>query len=344
MGLQTGSEFRHHAISARLPAAFSSVGKTLVVQVCAGRACVRVCGGGEIERLRAGAGHSRARVRVQFTVKHEKREYSFCGGGYIKLLSASSDQEKFGGDTPYHIMFGPDFCGYDVSRIHVIFNQDGENLLKKDEVKVEYADKNEFTHLYTLVVKPDGTYKVLFDESEKASGKLLDGWAFQQPEFDDPKDHKPSDWVDEAKVADPEDTKPEGWDEIPKQIADPEASKPDDWDEDSDGEWEAPMIDNPKYKGEWKARMIDNPQYKGEWKAKQITNPKYKADVGQYADIGAVGFELWTVNHGSIFDNILVTDDEEAAKKHAKKYFDGLKEKEKTAKEVCARACVCLDY
>jgi hypothetical protein len=33
MGLQTGSEFRHHAISAKLPAAFSNEDKTLVVQV-----------------------------------------------------------------------------------------------------------------------------------------------------------------------------------------------------------------------------------------------------------------------------------------------------------------------
>ena len=35
---------------------------------------------------------------------------------------------------------------------------------------LEYADKNEYTHLYTLVVKPDGTYQVLFDLEEKAAG------------------------------------------------------------------------------------------------------------------------------------------------------------------------------
>ena len=27
------------------------------------------------------------------------------------------------------------------------------------------------------------------------------------------------------------------------------AKKPDDWDDEEDGEWEAPMIDNPEYKG-----------------------------------------------------------------------------------------------
>ena len=30
--------------------------------------------------------------------------------------------ETFGGDDPYHVMFGPDLCGYDVSHIHMIFN------------------------------------------------------------------------------------------------------------------------------------------------------------------------------------------------------------------------------
>lgn len=56
------------------------------------------------------------------------------------------------------------------------------------------------------------------------------------------------DWDETPEIDDPEEKKPDGYDEIPKQIVDPEASKPDDWDEESDGEWEAPMIDNPEYK------------------------------------------------------------------------------------------------
>ena len=28
-----------------------------------------------------------------------------------------------------------------------------------------------------------------------------------------------------------------------------------------DGEWEAPMVDNPEYKGLWKPRKIDNPHF-----------------------------------------------------------------------------------
>ena len=33
----------------------------------------------------------------------------------------------------------------------------------------------------------------------------------------------------------------------------------------------------------------------------------------RFDDIGSVGFELWTVNAGSVFDNIFVSDDLDAA-------------------------------
>jgi len=113
--------------------------------------------------------------------------------------------------------------------------------------------------------------------------------------------------------------KPAGWDDIPKEISDPDAKKPDDWDEELDGEWEAPMIPNPDYKGEWKPKMIDNPAYKGEWVHPLIANPDYFDDnnLYLYEHNKFVGFELWQVKAGTIFDNILITDDEEEASKFA---------------------------
>ena len=63
----------------------------------------------------------------------------------------------------------------------------------------------------------------------------------------DPEAKKPEDWDDNETIADPEDVKPEDFDK-PEHIADPEAKKPEDWDDEMDGEWEAPMIDNPEYK------------------------------------------------------------------------------------------------
>jgi calreticulin len=269
---------------------------------------------------------------VQFSVKHEKKDYSFCGGGYVKLLP-KLDQEKFGGDDEYSIMFGPDLCGYDVSRIHLIFNHKGENLLKSEDIKLEYDDKNEFTHLYTLIVETDGTYQVLFDDKEKASGKLSEEWDFPSEKMLDPAQSKPADWVDTKKIPDPAEVKPEGYDDIPKEIPDPDAEKPEDWDDEDDGEWEAPTIDNPEYKGEWKPTMIDNPDYKGEWEHPTIPNPDYAPDTyAKYDSLNYVGFELWTVNAGSVFDNVLVTDDKEYAKKAAAETFAKIVEGEKDAK------------
>jgi calreticulin len=233
-------------------------------------------------------------------------------------------------------MFGPDLCGYDVSRVHLIFSKDGENMLKKDDIKLEWNEKNEFTHLFTLIVNPDNTYKVLIDNSEKASGNLGDGqWSkFPLKEIDDPTDSKPADWVDEARIVDPAAKKPEDWDENePKMVKDPSATKPSDWDEAEDGEWEAPMIDNPKFKGKWVAPMIDNPAYKGVWAAKKIANPEYDGKSYIYKDIGAVGFELWVVNSGSIFSNLIITDSVEEAKDFSDKTFTPFVEKEKDAKK-----------
>merc|ERR1712146_876837 len=176
-------------------------------------------------------------------------------------------------------------------------------------------------------------YEVLFDLNSKASGKIEDGWDFESAEIDDPDDKKPSDWVDEKEIDDPEDEKPEGWDDIEKQIRDPKATKPEDWDDEDDGEWEAPLIDNPEYKGEWKAKRIPNPEYKGEWAPKKIPNEKYDADLVTWDDLTHVGFELWTVNSGSIFDNIYVGDSIEEANALAEATWKTFKDKEKAAKE-----------
>mmetsp|Transcript_4122 Transcript_4122/g.8917 ORF Transcript_4122/g.8917 Transcript_4122/m.8917 type:complete len:413 (-) Transcript_4122:521-1759(-) len=275
---------------------------------------------------------------LQFSVKNEGRTAGFCGGGYIKLMGSEIDQENFGGDTPYKIMFGPDLCGYDVSRIHLIFNYEGNNLLKNEDIKLEYADKNEFTHLYTLHVRPDNTYTVYMDLQEKSSGSLPEGWNMPPATIDDPEDIKPEDWIEDPMMLDPEDVKPEGYDDIPETIADPEAAKPEDWDDEDDGEWEPPMIPNPDFKGPWVQKKIKNPDYKGPWKPKQLPNPDYNDQAYAYDDIGSVGFELWVVDSGSIFDNIYIGNDLEEAKAFAKETFEVTKEGEREAKEAIEAA------
>jgi calreticulin len=219
--------------------------------------------------------------------------------------------------------------------VHLIFEHGGENLLKEEEIKLDYADKDEFTHLYTMVLEADGSYEVFFDQVSKASGKIVDDWAFPDAEVKDPAVSKPEDWVDTKKIPDPAAAKPEGYDDIPAEIPDPDAETPEDWDEDEDGEWEPPMIDNPEFKGEWKAPMIENPDYVGAWVHPMVANADYKPETyAKYSGLSTVGFELWTVNAGSIFDNILVTDDKAYADKAAEATWKKLKDgDEKAAKD-----------
>jgi calreticulin len=300
-GIKTSEDARFYGLSAPLTKAFSSDKKDLV---------------------------------IQYSVKHEQN--LDCGGAYLKLLPGGKkfDAAKFGGDTPYAVMFGPDVCGSSNKKTHVILNyaKKDDNLLIKKEVMCETDD---LTHLYTLVLHPDNTFEVFVDNKSVRKGKLEDEFDFLPPkEIADPDAKKPDDWVDEAKIPDPDDVKPEGYDDIPAEIPDPDAKKPDDWDDEDDGEWEPPMIDNPDYKGPWKQKMIANPDYKGKWKAPMIANPEYEYDEEMYKVCGKegcthVGFELWQVKTGTLFDDIIVTDSLEEAQKYAEETFFKKKDAEK---------------
>merc|ERR1712176_1354090 len=126
------------------------------------------------------------------------------------------------------------------------------------------------SHLYTMILKPDNTVLVEIDQEEIYKGSIKDDWEVLKPkEISDPDDKKPEDWSDESMIDDPAEKKPDDWVEE-KRIVDSEAKKPDDWDDEEDGEWEAPMKDNPAYKGDWTAKRISNPAYKGFWEAKRL--------------------------------------------------------------------------
>merc|ERR1711871_1475866 len=282
-GLKTTQDARFYAISKKFDKTFDTTGKTVV---------------------------------VQYSVKHTQK--IDCGGSYLKLLPTGLDQKDFkggAGESAYNVMFGPDVCG-STKKVHAIFNYDSKNMDHKKNVMCE---TDQLTHLYTFIINnADNTYEVQVDGVKKESGSTLEDWPFLLPkQINDPAQSKPTDWVDTQEIDDPEDKKPEGWDDIPAQISDPDATKPEDWDDEDDGEWEAPMIDNPEYKGEWKAKMIKNPEYKGE---KEPTN---------YNQIDYVGFDLWQVKSGDIFDNIIVTDSVEEAKAFADATFFKNKDAEK---------------
>lgn len=286
---------------------------------------------------------------VQFEAKFE--EGLSCGGSYIKLFnSEGKSSEEFNADTRYVIMFGPDRCGA-TNKVHFILQHKSPvtGLWEEKHLSTPPSVPSERrTHLYSLLIRPDNTVEVRIDGEKTFSGSLLQD--MQPPvnppqEIDDPTDSKPADWVDNAKMDDPESSKPDDWDEDapfmipdpsasmpsgwledePLKMADPKSKRPDDWDDEEDGEWEAPVIENPKctvgcgkweapkinnpaYKGKWYAPKIDNPAYIGEWKPRQIANPEYFVDESPYKipTIDSIGIDIWTMDKGIIFDNIVV--------------------------------------
>ncbi|TIC07646.1 Calreticulin-domain-containing protein [Wallemia mellicola] len=157
----------------------------------------------------------------------------------------------------------------------------------------------------------------------------------------DPNATKPDDWDENApkQIRDPNATKPAGWNEdVEAFIPDPSTEKPAEWDDDEDGEfvaplvpnpdcdltvgcgkWEAPLIANPNYRGKWHPDMIVNPDFKGPWSPRKIPNPTYFEDKEPSAitPISGVGFEIWTMSRGILFDNIYVGYSKDDAKAFA---------------------------
>ncbi|XP_024545410.1 calnexin homolog [Selaginella moellendorffii] len=319
-------------------------------------------------------------VVLQYDVRLQKGLE--CGGAYLKFLlpqEAGWTPGDFSNESPYSIMFGPDKCGA-TNKVHFIYKHKGPKSDKHIEHHLKYppspvADK--LSHVYTAVIYPNNTLKILVDGKEEKSVDLLSSdfepAVIPPKTIPDPDDKKPEDWDERAKIPDPEATKPEDWDEDapleiedveavkpddwldnePDEVDDPEASKPADWDDEEDGEWEPPKISNPKceeasgcgewkrpmkrnpdYKGKWYPPMIDNPAYKGIWAPKQIPNPEYfELDRPDLEPISAIGIEIWTMQDGILFDNILVATDEAVAAEYRetkwKPKYEAEKEKQK---------------
>ena len=99
------------------------------------------------------------------------------------------------------------------------------------------------------------------------------------------------------------------------------------------------MIKNPRFKGKWTTPLIPNLKFKGEWKARQIKNSKYFQDKqpAAFSPVDAVAFELWTVQDGILFDNILLSTSEQYARDFALKTWGAKHEKERAAQIKAAK-------
>ncbi|KAM5229768.1 calreticulin-3 isoform 2-T2 [Hipposideros larvatus] len=286
-GLQTTQNGRFYAISARFKP-FSNKGKTLV---------------------------------IQYTVKHEQK--MDCGGGYIKVFPADVDQKNLNGKSQYYIMFGPDICGFDIKQVHVILHFKNQYHSNKKPIRCKVDG---FTHLYTLILRPDLTYEVKIDGLAIESGSIEYDWNLTSLK-------KMEKSLAESK--DREQGKEDKLQDWEKHFLDAGASKPSDWNSELDGDWQAPMLQKPPYQDGLKPEGIE----KDVWLHQKMKNTNYltEYDLSEFENIGAIGLELWQVRSGTIFDNFLITDDEEYAENFGKATWGETKGPEREMDDVQAK-------
>eukprot|EP00919_Chromeraceae_sp_WS-2016_P074231 GHVR01175670.1.p1 GENE.GHVR01175670.1~~GHVR01175670.1.p1 ORF type:complete len:414 (+),score=118.53 GHVR01175670.1:72-1313(+) len=263
---------------------------------------------------------------VQYQVKHENR--SNCSGAYIKLGPRVTDVASVRETTPFNIMFGPDVCG-PKAITHLILNS------SEITPPVPNPPVDGTSHLYRFVLNPDDTFMISIDDVEVTSGPLEERFALNAPKLiNDPNVVKPSDWVEEMMIPDPNATKPSDWVDI--DMIDDGGSKPLEWDDDEDGEWTPNMIPNPIYRGPWSPPLVDNPKYVGPWIHPQIPNPDYVRREGFHAfdDISMLTIDLWQVEAGVLFDNIIICTTTEEADELANRTWKPLVEVEKQQKKL----------
>lgn len=346
-GLVAKTPAAHHAISASLPEVIDNKDKTLVVQYEVKAQNGVLCGGAYMKLL------TESPKGVKFKEFSDETPYTIMFG-----------PDKCGGTDKVHFIFrhkNPISGEYEEKHLKSAPSSKLSQLTNLYTLIVR-PDQT-FEVLINGEVASSGSLLENFEPPVNPE-KLID----------DPTDSKPADWVEEAKIPDPNAKKPEDWDEdAPSRIVDekavkpddwlenetpdlpdPEAVKPEDWVDEEDGDWIAPLIPNPKcqnngcgpwtrpsvpnpkYKGKWSVPMIDNPAYKGVWAPRKIANSNYFEDLqpSKFEKIGAIGFEIWTMQSDILFDNIYIGHSVEDAKALAAESWEVKHPVEKKLEEI----------
>ncbi|WFC98294.1 kexin [Malassezia yamatoensis] len=336
-GLVLKSKAKQHAISAKFDKPIEFDGsKPFIVQYEVKMQNGLSCGGAYIKLLSAGEGDIRAE---EFS---DKTPYTIMFG-----------PDRCGTTNRIHFIF---------HHKNPVTGKSEEKHLKElvqarvSKTTILYTlqidPDNSFKLSVDEEVRANGT---LFDSFEPPVNppKMIDDPYDSKPadwvdeaEIPDPKAKKPADWDEDAPsmILDPTAKKPSDWfEDQPLMVPDPTAEKPEEWDDEEDGEWvapmvpnpicedasgcgpwSAPMIQNPDFKGKWSAPLIPNPKYKGEWAPRKVPNEAYYYDEhpNHFTPIGGVGFELWSMDDGILFDNIYLGNDPEEARKFAQETFE----------------------
>ncbi|KAL1554070.1 calnexin [Salvia divinorum] len=347
-GLLVGEKARKHAIVKPLDDPVVLKDKTVVLQFEVRLQNGLECGGAYIKYLRpqdAGWVPKGFDNESPYTIMFGPDR---CGATNKVHFILKHKNPKSGNFVEHHLKFPPSVPSDKLTHVYTaILTPDNEVRILVDgeeKKKGNFLSGDDFDPpLIPSKTIPDLDDKKPEDWDERAK-------------IPDPVATKPEDWDEDAplEIEDEEAEKPEGWlDDEPEEVDDPEAAKPEDWDDEEDGEWEAPKVDNPKcaeapgcgewkrpmkrnpaYKGKWHAPLIDNPNYKGIWKPQEIDNPEYfELEMPNFEPIAAIGIEIWTMQDGILFDNILISSSEKEAETYRettwKPKFSVEKEKQK---------------
>ncbi|KAL2041336.1 hypothetical protein N7G274_005718 [Stereocaulon virgatum] len=334
-GLVVKNPAAHHAISAKFPKKIDNKGKDLVIQYEVKLQNGLECGGAYMKLL-------------QDNKKLHAEEFSNaspyiimfgpdkCGATNKVHFIFRHKNPKTGEYEEKHLKSAPSAKITKTTNLYTLIvkqNNDFEILINGESSKTGNLLED-----FTPSVNPE-------KEIDDPKDSKPDNWV-DEARIPDPEATKPEDWDENApfEVVDEEATKPDDWlEDEPTMIPDPEAEKPEDWDDEEDGDWIPPMVANPKceevsgcgkwespmkknpdYKGKWTPEYIDNPAYKGVWKPRKIANPDFFEDKtpAKFEPMGAIGFEIWTMQNDILFDNIYIGHSVEDAEKLKAETYD----------------------
>jgi len=345
-GLVVKDKAAHHAISSHFTKPIDNKDKTLVVQYEVKLQSFLECGGAYLKLLQENAalGTDEFSNASPYVIMFGPDK---CGSTNKVHFIFRHKNPKTGEYEEKHLDAAP---AARISKQSVLYtlivrpDQTFEILIDGESAKTGSLLEN-----FTPAVNPA---KEIDDAADKKPADWID-----EAKIVDPEAKKPADWDEDApfEIVDETAEKPADWlENEPLTIPDPEAEKPEDWDDEEDGDWLAPRVSNPKceeasgcgpweqpkiknpaYKGKWSAPRIDNPAYKGVWAPRKIANPDYFEDdtPSNFEPIGAIGFEIWTMQENILFDNIYIGHSEEDAEAFRKETFDVKKPIEQKAEE-----------
>ncbi|KAK9455391.1 Calreticulin family-domain-containing protein [Dipodascopsis uninucleata] len=329
-GLVVKDRAAHHAISAKFPEPLDNTGKTLVVQYEVKTQDGLECGGAYLKLL----SDSDELHSEEFS---DKTPYQVmfgpdrCGSTNKVHFIVRRKNPKTGEYEEKHMIGGPHSASTKTSSLYTLIIKPDQTF----EVRVNSEVLKSGSFFDALNFAPGFNPPLeIEDPDDVKPADWVDDAMIPDPE----QSTKPEDWdeTEPREIPDPDAVKPEDWDEdMEELIPDPDAEKPEDWDDEEDGEWipalvsnpaceehgcgkwTAPLIPNPLYKGKWVQPRIPNPDYKGPWSPRKIPNPDYFEDKtpSDLEPIGAIGFELWTMQKDILFDNIYVGHSIEEAEK-----------------------------